>query len=386
MIYLDNAATTQLDDDVLNEMLPFLEEEYGNPDTFCVVGETAADGVTHARERVANAIGAAAPEIHFTSGGTEANNWILLSQGRLGFWNIITSKIEHHSITKPFEFVTALTDECDGWYVDVDKSGRVGVESIVTTIGELRSHSSKPILVSVMMVNNETGTVQPVTEIVQACKTFKDVYVHTDATQALGKIDTSVEILGVDYMTLSSHKVHGPKGVGALYVRNGAPIEPMMFGGNQETNLRPGTTNVAGVVGFGKAAELAHLYFKQERMRDLETLTGRFYLQLKACLNHIRLNGSPEHRTPNIININVGVDCHTLMLKADELGVCVACGSACTSGDETPSHVLTSMGLTEDEAMSSVRISTSRFTTELDVSRSVRSLAQVIQSLRKDGV
>lgn len=387
MIYLDNAATTQIAPEVLEAMMPYLTDEYGNAGSLYALGRRAADAVAHARQQVADCIGARPEQIIFTSGGTEANNLVfkglasyLKSQGKT---HLVTTKIEHDSV------LNTVKEMCikHGFYVsylDVTDEGRVPVgiaEGIRGTINENTG------LVSVMYVNNEIGSVN---HIQQACALAheKGVLFHTDCVQALGGIEIDVERLDCDFLSISSHKIHGAKGVGALYVKNPELLSSLVTGGEeQEFGLRGGTENVAGIVGFGKACELTKQNFEQNKNRVVY-LKGLFYDVLLHNLTecglgmYLHLNGISPYHNGKILNLRFeGIDAQTLVLYLDTKGVCVSAGSACRSHESEPSKVLLAIGLTPEEARNSVRFSFSHYLTDEQVFEAAKITASAIQVL-----
>lgn len=390
MIYLDNAATTPLSPQVFEAMLPYLKEEYGNAGSIYSLGRRAADAIAKARKQVADFIGADPSQIIFTSGGTEANNLAILGVKpylkKIGRNHIITSPVEHDSVLKA---VRALcSDEMnikDGFYTSylgVDKYGHI----LYDTLSAIAT--PKVGLVSVMCVNNELGTLNPIRIIGGICRQYGILF-HTDCVQAAGTHSIDVNNFACDFLSISSHKIHGPKGVGALYVRDKEYLSPIINGGGaQEYGLRGGTENVAGIVGFGAACELASKNIE----RNSKTIIGykkRFCEILKDRLsdysleNSMRINGLLPNYPGKTLNITFdGVDAETLVLMLDTNGVCVSAGSACQSHESRPSHVLTSIGLTDEQARSSIRISFSEMNELHEVERAAKILANCIKELR----
>ena len=321
MIYLDNAASTKIHDDVLESMIPFLTEQYGNPSSIHRYGRQAHKAIEKARTQIANLINADPSEILFTSGGTESNNTALygIAKKNLGS-RIITSSIEHDAILEPCKRLEK--DGFDLVYLPVDNSGLIDPLILKNNLSENTS------LVSIMFGNNEVGTIEPISDFVDICKE-KNIIFHTDAVQAIGKIPIDVKELGVDLLSISSHKINGPKGVGALYIKAGILIDPVILGGGQENGLRSGTENVANIVGFGKACELSRInlvknYSKMKELRD--------YLSKKIIyeIPEVVLNGHPETRLPNNIHLTfLGVNGEDLLIKLDEYGIAASTGSAC---------------------------------------------------------
>lgn len=375
-IYLDYAATTPLHPEVLKAMLPYLTEIYGNPSSVHSLGQEAKEALEQSRQKLANLIGARNEEIVFTSGGTEADN---LAIKGVAFANrqkgdhIITSRIEHHAVIETCRWL-----EKEGFsvtYLPVDAHGTVSPDDV------RRALTSRTILISIMHANNEIGTIEPIAEISKIAHEA-EVYLHTDAVQTVGHIPVNVNELGVHLLSLSAHKFYGPKGVGALYVRKGTKIASVLHGGGQEKGYRSGTENIAGIVGLGKAAELA----KQEMVEEMPRLTAlRDYL-IDGILNNIsdvRLNGHPVERLPNNVHISVAyVEGEAMLLSLDLAGICVSTGSACSSVRLEPSHVLTALGLTPTQAHGSIRFTLGKWTTKADIDTVLHVFPQVVSKLR----
>ncbi len=376
-IYLDNAATTPLSSEVLNEMMPYLTDTFGNPNSLHSFGRQAKAGVDLARERIARAIGCESNEVYFTSGATEANNWALngiAKANRHKGNHIITSKIEHPSILE-----TCKKLEREGFrvtYLDVDEMGLVRIDQLLHYV------SADTILISIMTANNEVGTIQNIQAIASIAKE-KNIIFHTDATQAVGAINLSVHEMGIDAMSISGHKLNGPKGVGALYVHDGVVITPFMNGGEQESGLRGGTSNVPAIVGLGKAVEIAtrDIIVNSKKLR---TLRDYFIAQVEQNITMTHLNGHPVQRLPNNVNLSFGmVEGESLMYMLDLAGIAVSTGSACSSGSVENSHVLTAMGISPDLAQGAVRFSFGKNTTKEELDYVVQKLAESVEKLRK---
>ncbi|MCL6576923.1 cysteine desulfurase family protein [Kyrpidia sp.] len=357
MIYLDYHATTPLDPRVLAAMRPYLEVEFGNPsNTLYLSGRRAAAAVEDSREKVAALIGARPHELVFTSGATESNNLAILGVARASTERrkMVSTPIEHKSVLEPLRYLSSLGFEAV--YLPVDLYGRVDLEAAQRLIDE------ETLLVSVQAANNEIGTLQDIAQIVAIAKAH-GALVHTDAAQAVGKIPVDVETWGVDLLSISAHKLYGPKGVGALYVREGlrkAPLVPLAFGGGQEGGLRPGTLNVPGIVGLGEACALAYREMYQEADR-VRRLRDRLEEGIKERIPGVKVNGELEHRLPGNSSLTFpGVEADALILNMPELALSM--GSACNSGALEPSYVLTAIGLSREDASSTVRIGIGRFT------------------------
>jgi cysteine desulfurase len=382
MIYMDHAATTPVDTRVLDAMQPFFSDAYGNPSSMYTLGQEARKAVDEARERVAKVIGARPGEVIFTSGGTESDNAALmgatLAQRPHG-QHIITSAIEHHAVLHTAELLEELGFSVT--YLPVSRDGLVSPEAVAAAI------TSETTLVSVMLANNETGVVQPLAEIAQRVKAKAvelrhDIIVHTDAVQAAGFLDLNVQRLGVDMLSLSAHKFHGPKGVGVLYVRRGTPFRPTQVGGSQERDRRAGTENVPGIVGMGIALGLAEAQRAQAsahciRLRD--TLTASLFERLEG----VRMNGHPTARLPNNVNVSIdGVEAESLLLGLDLAGIAASSGSACTAASLEPSHVLLAMGQAESMARSSLRFTLGQESTDEEIVYVVDAVVNVVGRLR----
>ncbi|MGI9953000.1 cysteine desulfurase NifS [Moorellaceae bacterium AZ2] len=375
-VYLDHSATTPVRPEVLEEMLPFLKEEFGNPSTIYSWGREAKKAVEEARARVAALIGAQPEEIVFTSGGTEADNMALIgaayanqNKGK----HIITSSIEHHAVLDTAQYL--MRQGFKVTFLPVTPEGLVRVEDVAQAI------TDETILISIMHVNNEVGTIQPVQEIGKLARE-RGIIFHTDAVQSVGKIPVDVQDLNVDLLTASAHKIYGPKGVGCLYIRKGTRIQPLLHGGGQERKRRAGTENVPGIVGFGKAAELAGKELESEGRR-LRALRDKLIDGVLASIEETRLNGDRQQRSP--INANFSfryVEGESILLSLDMKGIAASSGSACTSGSLDPSHVLLAMGIPHEIAHGSVRMTLGRDNTEEDIDYVLEVLPDIIQRLR----
>lgn len=377
-IYLDHAGTTPMCKEVLDAMLPYLTERFGNASTIFSYGREAKLALEDSREKVAQLIGADPREVYFTAGGTESDNWALwgiVNANKDKGNHIITSSIEHHAILH-----TCQEIEKRGYkvtFLPVDRDGLVKVEHVVNAI------TDDTILVSIMHANNEIGTIQPIAEIGKAIKEKnKKIYFHTDAVQTVGKIPLNVNDLGVDLLSMSSHKIYGPKGVGALYIRKGTKIKPFITGGAQENNRRAGTENIPGIVGFGKAAELARNEV-QGQYEKLVYLRDKMLNGILDKIPHTRLNGHRTLRLPHNVNVSFEfIEGESLLLNLDMKGVCASSGSACTSGSLDPSHVLLAIGLPHEIAHGSLRLTLGRDNTEADVDYVLEILPGIVDKLR----
>ncbi|MDD3349423.1 MAG: cysteine desulfurase NifS [Eubacteriales bacterium] len=375
-VYLDYSATTPVKNQVLAEMLPYFNEKFGNPSSLYGLAFTSKDGITLARARVAHLIGALDTEVYFTSGGTEADNWAVIGAARAKKEkgnHIITSKIEHHALLHSCEFLEKEGFEVT--YLDVDEKGAVSVADLEKAIRK------ETILVSIMLANNEVGTIQPIKEIAAITKA-RGILLHSDAVQALGNVPIDVNELGVDMLSLSSHKIYGPKGIGALYIRKGVMISNILFGGGQESKKRAGTENLPGIIGFGKAAELAEQNLA-EHIETLTTLRNYFIGQIKEKIDGVTLNGDPDKRLPGNANLTFDyVEGEAVLLYLDIKGISISTGSACSSASFSPSHVLTAMGIPIEKVYSSLRFTIGDFTTKEDLDYVVETLVEVIAKYR----
>ncbi|MCX8493199.1 MAG: aminotransferase class V-fold PLP-dependent enzyme [Chthoniobacterales bacterium] len=374
LLYLDHNATTPIDAEVLAAMLPWLENEFGNPSSLYSLGRRSAAALTKAREQVASLVGAQPSEIIFNSCGTEATNTAILSALAIDpdKRHIITSAVEHSATIKLCEYLATRGYEIT--WLPVDKDGILDPEKLESAI------TADTAVVSLLWANNETGVLFPIDEIV-SITTRRKVPLHLDAVQAAGKVPINLEELGVQYASLSAHKLYAPKGVGALYVNRRARYTPL-FRGSQEESKRGGTQNVASIIAFGKAAELAqaHLLMAAERIGKLR---DHFEQTLLSTVAGIRRNGTDEPRLPNTSNLTfAGIEAETALLLFDKEGLCCSAGSACSSGSINPSHVLTAMGVSRDEARASLRFSLGRTTTDTEIDRALEIIPRVIAKLR----
>jgi cysteine desulfurase len=382
-VYLDNSATTAVAHEVIEAMLPYFSEDMGNAQSVHWFGQRARAAIETARRQVAALIGAAPAEIVFLSGGTEADNFAIrgiaeahCQHGR----HIITTSIEHPAVLATCEALASLGFSVT--YLPVSQTGLVSAEDV------RRCLTDQTILISVMHANNETGVIQPIEEIARVVAQERaagrnHLHFHTDAVQSVGKLPIDVKRLGVDLLSLSGHKIHGPKGVGALYIRKGTRIARLIHGGNHERGRRAGTENVPGIVGLGRAAELARVQLDERiaRMRQLRDYLER---EVMARIPNVQVNGDPQRRVPNISNLSFdGVDGESLLIALDLKGVAVSTGSACSSGSLEPSHVLTAMGLPRQRIRASLRFSLSAYTTRDEIDYAVSALEEVVTRLRQ---
>lgn len=373
IIYLDHAATTPLHPLVLREILPFLKNNYGNASSPHIKGRLAKEALEKSREKIASALGTEAVDVIFTSGATEANNlalkgvvWANKNKGN----HIIVSSIEHPSVRKVVQFLEKCGFKLT--LIKVDKCGLTNLEDIK------KSLTCKTILISCMMVNNEIGTIQPVKEIARIAKEYK-IYFHTDAVQAVGKLDIKVEDLGLDLLSFSGHKIYGPKGTGVLYVRKGVKIMPELYGGHQERNIRAGTENVAAIVGLAKAVELAQKNILRTT-NHLSNLEKIFMETIKSKINNFCLNGHPIKRIPGLLNLSfLGFDSEDLLNKLSQRGICVSTAAACSAGVKEPSRILKAMGLKEERIKSSLRFSFGYENTEEEIVLAAKTIINLIR-------
>ena len=376
-IYLDHASTTPTDPEVVEAMLPWFSEEFGNPSTVYSLGLTAAGAVQEARESIAGMIGAEADEIYFTSGGTESDNWAitgaadaLQKKGR----HLITSTIEHHAILETMEYLEKRG--CEVTRVPVDSGGLVDPEDVRKAI------RPDTILVSIMHGNNEVGTIEPIDEIGKVTGEA-GVLFHSDVVQTAGKMPLDVNELGIDMLSMSAHKFYGPKGVGLMYMRKRTRISPLFHGGAQERGRRAGTLNVPGIVGMAKALELCRERMAEDAAREA-ALRDRLWAGLSNNIEAIYLNGSMEHRLPNNLNVRLdGIEGESMILMLDMEGICVSSGSACTTGSLEPSHVLLGLGIPQELAHGSLRVTLGRSTTAEHIDHFVNVFVPIVARLRE---
>ena len=377
MIYLDNAATTKTAPEVVEAMLPYFTEMYGNPSSVYDFAGKSKDAVTKGREQIANVLGAKKEEIYFTAGGSEADNWALKatfeaykSKGN----HIITTKIEHHAILHTCEYLEKERG-AKITYLDVDENGVVKLDELEKAI------TPETILISVMFANNEIGTLQPIKEIGMIAKEHGILF-HTDAVQAFGQVPINVDELGIDMLSSSGHKLNGPKGIGFLYIRKGVKIRSFVHGGAQERKRRAGTENVPGIVGFGVAAERA-MHSMADRTAKEVLVRDHLISRITSEIPYVKLNGHPKKRLPNNVNVSFQfVEGESMPLMLDSFGICASSGSACTSGSLDPSHVLLAIGLPHEIAHGSLRLTLSEETTMEDADFVVDKLKDIVANLR----
>ncbi len=376
-IYLDYNSTTPLDPRVLEAMKPYFGEHFANASSFHQKGQAARHGVEQAREIIADSLGVEPGDLFFTSGGTESDNLAVrgVVMARLiERKHLAVSVIEHQAVLHTAQHLEKR--RCPVSYIPVTADGVIDLNALEKAV------TDQTALVSLMHVNNETGVIQPVAEAAKIAHA-KGAFFHVDAVQSFGKMPVEPEKLGADLLSISAHKICGPKGAGALYIRKGVKIESLLHGGHQEKNIRPGTENVPAIVGFGKATELAASERPQES-KSVETLRGRLEQGLQKNIPGIQLNGDPKRRIYNTLNVSFeGLDGETLLMNLDLKHICVSTGSACTAGSVEPSHVLLAMGLSEKRARSAIRFSLGRFTTEKEVETVLSVLPEIVERLRK---
>jgi len=376
-VYLDFNATTPVEPEVLDAMLPFFSVEFGNAASIHTVGQRARAAVETARDQVASLLGARSQEIVFTSGGTESDNHAIFGVIRSSpgaTKHIITTNIEHEAVLNSCQALekegVAVT------YLPVNRDGVITVEQVEEAI---RPHTA---LITLMHANNELGTVQPLEQIGKLA-TQRDIYFHTDAVQSTGKIPLDVKALGVDLLSISGHKIYAPKGIGALYIRGGSRVRQFFYGGHHQRGARPGTENVPGIVAIGKAAELARLSLESDAVRTV-ALRNKLEAGLAARIPDSQINAARAPRTPNTANLTFpGIEGEALVIALDLKGVCVSTGAACSSGSVEPSHVLTAIGLSAEDARASIRFSLGRHTTEAEIEYVLDAVPTAVSQLRK---
>ncbi len=373
MLYFDNSATTKTDNRVIDTMMPYITNNFGNASSIYSIGRQSRSAIENARSQVSKFLNCNASEIYFTSGGTESDNLAIMGIANAYKKNgnhIITSTIEHPAVLNTLERLKR--QGFDITYIDFDKNGIIDVDKLKNSI------TDRTILITTMFANNEIGTIQPIEKIGKIAKAHKIIF-HTDAVQAIGHIDIDVNKLNIDSLSLSGHKIYGPKGIGALYIRKGVKCDPLILGGHQERDHRAGTENVAGIVGLGKAIEL---------LNDLDNelisqLRDHTLYRITNEISGVTVNGSMEHRLPNNINVSIdGISGDALLFNLDLKGICVSSGSACSSGSLEPSHVLTAIGVPEKLAKSSLRITLGKYNTLEECDFLVDVLKEIVLRLR----
>lgn len=376
-IYLDNAATTPIKSEVIDAMIPVLKNEFGNPSSVYKLGRDSKKLLEESREIIAKGIGAEAKEIYFTSGGSESDNWAIkgIAHAQKAKGNhIITTKMEHHAVLHPCEYLEKNGYEVT--YLDVDEYGMINLDELQKAI------KKETILITIIFANNEVGTIQPVKEIGRIARE-NGVLFHTDAVQAIGNIEVDVEDMNIDLLSMTAHKIYGPKGIGALYIKKGVKITPLIHGGSQEKRRRAGTENIPSIVGFAKAMEIASENLT-EHSKKLMHLRDKLIHDIRAKISHVKLNGHPEKRHPGNVNFSFEfIEGESLLLSLDMLGVAASSGSACTSGSLDPSHVLLCMGLPHEKAHGSLRLSLGDFNEEEEIDYVVDHLVVIVDRLRK---
>ena len=375
-VYLDYTATTPTRPDVVKAMLPYFTDVFGNPSSIHSYGQEGKEAIEEARVKVAELIGAQDEEIVFTSGGTEADNFALkgvaYANEKKGN-HIIASPIEHHAVMETCKFLEQRGFRVT--FLPVDEYGLVDPDDV------RRAITSETILISVMHANNEIGTIEPIAEIGKLAREA-EICFHTDAVQTVGHIPVDVDEFGVDLLSLSAHKLYGPKGVGALYIRKGTKLTPFMHGGEQERRRRAGTENIPGIVGLGKAVELVRQEMSEEAER-LTLLRDRLIKGLMEQIDHVHLNGHPRARLPNNVNVSIDfVEGESMVLNLDMEGICASTGSACSSASLEPSHVLLATGVLPEQAHGSLRLTLGRWTIEEDIQRVLEVLPRIVAKLR----
>jgi len=376
MVYLDNNATTPLDPRVCEVMSQFLRNHFGNPSSLYPIGRDVKEMITAARETIAEAIGAKRSEIVFTGSGTESDNFAI--RGVMDALpekpELITSAVEHPALIETANYLEKMGKKVT--FVPVDECGTINVEFLEKAI------SSKTAIVSIMHANNELGTIQPIADVVRIAK-MKDILVHTDAVQSFGKIDFNVTDLGVDLLSISAHKVYGPKGVGAIYIRKGTPIQPLIYGGHQERLMRAGTENTAGIVGFGEAVRIMMTDSKKDK-KHIARLANRLKTGIEERIPKTKFNGPETNRIQGTLNFSFyGLEAEAILLALATKDIYVSTGSACSEESEEVSHVLSAIGLKPEVARSTVRMSLGRFNSETDVDTVLTELPEIVRKLRE---
>ena len=377
-VYMDYSATAPMREKVLEEMMDFMKTEYGNPSSLHSFGRESKNAVDTARDRIAKTLNAKSREIYFTGGGSESDNWAIKGYAfanRNKGNHIITTKIEHHAVLYAVEYLEK-EHGFTATYLDVDEDGLIDLEELKNAI------TDETILITVMFANNEIGTIQPIKEIGAIARERKVAF-HTDGVQIYSNGKVDVEELNIDMLSLSAHKIHGPKGIGALYIRPGIRLHNLIHGGAQERKKRAGTENVPGIVGFGKAAELAHENL-EERIQEKTRLRDKLIDGILETIPHTLLNGHRTKRLPNNTNISFRyIEGESLLLSLDMVGIAASSGSACTSGSLDPSHVLLSLGLTHEVAHGSLRLTIGVYNTEEEVDYVLEQLPPIVERLRQ---
>jgi cysteine desulfurase len=375
MIYFDNNATTQVDPEVLQQMLPFLQDQYGNPSSVYSFGKRAAKAVNLAREQIADLLRCEPSEIVFTSCGTESDNSavqsaLLIDRDRK---HLVTSRVEHSAVVKHAEALARRGYEVT--WLDVDSEGLIDLDELERAIRD------DTAIVSLMWANNETGVLFPIEEAAEICRSKGTVF-HTDAVQAVGKIDIDLRRIPINFLSLSGHKLHAPKGVGALYINRKTRFNPYIIGGGQENKKRGGTENTASIVGLGKAAEIASAALRDENTR-VKALRDRFEQGILGAVPSVQVNGHRSRRLPNTSNLAIeGIDSEGMLMLLDQKGLCCSAGSACTAGSLEPSHVLRAMGYSNDRARGSLRFSFGRFNSEAEIDQALHIIPNAVEKLR----
>lgn len=375
-IYLDNAGTTKVRQEVKNAMLPYFDEIYGNASSLHTIGQIAKEHLEQARHTIANCLNAQDDEIYFTSGGSESDNWAIETACKFGKLTgknqIITSAFEHHAILHTLEEKQKQGFEIV--YLPVYENGIIHLEDLKNAI------TNKTCLVTIMFANNEIGTIQPISEIGALCRE-KQIIFHTDAVQAVGHLPIDVKKMNIDMLSMSGHKFHGPKGVGALYCKKGTPLFSFIHGGAQERNRRAGTENLPGIVGMSVALDLACKEMAETAYHEIK-LRNKLFEELSK-IPHSKINGDLINRLPNNFNMSFeGIEGESLLLLLDDKGICASSGSACTSGSLDPSHVLLAIGLPHEIAHGSLRLTLSKFSTEQEIDETIKVVPEIVEYLR----